>query len=83
MGNNSINLGKIKKLPPLYVTTQPRLPFIFEATGNIIPLGPKSTAYFGTLGIFINAYIIGPMIVSPWTCFLSVRGILTYSRHLI
>ena len=68
---------------PLYVTTQPRLLFIFAATGNIIPLGPESTTYFGTLGLFINAYIIGPRIVSPWTCFLSVRGILTDLGHLI
>ena len=65
MGKNNINLSKIKKMLPLYVTTQPGLLFIFASTGNIILLGPKYTAYFGTLGIFINAYIIGPRIVSP------------------
>ena len=83
LGNNNIDLGKINKMLPLYVTTQPRLPFIFAPTGNIFLLGLESTTYFGTLGLFINAYIIGPRIVSPWTRFLSVRGILIDSGHLI
>ena len=72
LGNNNINLGKINKIILLYVITQTGLPFIFTATGNIIPLGSESTTYFGTLGLFINAYIIGPRIFSHWMCFLSV-----------